>query len=211
MRGFHSEQAATSCAVPGTIRRLPAIVVGRNGGTHSWPPIQSERSLSRQPDRRRNPPSGASHSTTSCRPIRNSPRVRPAAAKVAMFAIAIAVVLGAVFYGLNNSTRQSGRHHAADVDGAEHQPSPPAAPPGMRDVTPEGQQPSRARPPAPRRRARSPAAAGLPAPSRSSGQSAGRQVVRLTSRKLTNCAAGTNCPPRFLVLQLNILFNSPPG
>ena len=30
--------------------------------------------------------------------------------KVAMFAIAIAVVLGAVFYGLNNTTRQPGRH-----------------------------------------------------------------------------------------------------
>ena len=40
--------------------------------------------------------------------------------KVAMFAIAIAVVLGAVFYGLNNTHRQPGRHHAADVDGAEH-------------------------------------------------------------------------------------------
>ena len=40
--------------------------------------------------------------------------------KVAMFAIAIAVVLGAVFYGLNNSTGQPGRHHADHLDGAEH-------------------------------------------------------------------------------------------
>ena len=42
-------------------------------------------------------------------------------AKVAMFALAIAVVLGAVFYGLNNTTVNN-----------------PTAPPGMRDVTPRG-------------------------------------------------------------------------
>ena len=39
-------------------------------------------------------------------------------AKVAMFAVAIAVVLGAVFYGLNNTTREPGRHHAAQPDRA---------------------------------------------------------------------------------------------
>ena len=56
--------------------------------------------------------------------------------KVAMFAIAIAVVLGAVFYGLNNTTiNQAGTTPPAQT--AQTQPaSPPAAPPGMRDVTP---------------------------------------------------------------------------
>ena len=56
--------------------------------------------------------------------------------KVAMFAIAIAVVLGAVFYGLNNSTiNQAGTTPPTST--AQNAPvSPPAAPPGMRDVTP---------------------------------------------------------------------------
>ena len=54
--------------------------------------------------------------------------------KVAMFAIAIAVVLGAVFYGLNNSSiNQPGTSSTAQNT---TQTSPPAAPPGMRDVTP---------------------------------------------------------------------------
>ena len=56
--------------------------------------------------------------------------------KIAMFAVAIALVLGAVFYGLNNSTiNQAGTSPAAST--AKNTPSsPPAAPPGMRDVTP---------------------------------------------------------------------------
>ncbi len=54
--------------------------------------------------------------------------------KVAMFAIAIAVVLGAVFYGLNNtSINQAWTSSTAQNT---QQSSPPAAPPGMRDVTP---------------------------------------------------------------------------
>jgi hypothetical protein len=53
--------------------------------------------------------------------------------RVALFAIAIAVVLGAVFYGLNNSSV----HQAGTSSTAQNTPSsPPAAPPGMRDVTP---------------------------------------------------------------------------
>lgn len=53
--------------------------------------------------------------------------------KIAMFAVAIALVLGAVFYGLNNSTI----NHAGTASTAQNTPSsPPAAPPGMRDVTP---------------------------------------------------------------------------
>src|SRR5947209_9746896 len=56
--------------------------------------------------------------------------------KVAMFALAIAVVLGAVFYGLNNSSiHQAGTSETTST--AQNTPSsPPAAPPGMRDVTP---------------------------------------------------------------------------
>ena len=55
-------------------------------------------------------------------------------AKVAMFAVAIAVVLGAIFYGLNNTTI----NQACTSSTAQNtsQPSPPAAPrantgPGM--------------------------------------------------------------------------------
>ena len=55
-------------------------------------------------------------------------------AKVAMFAVAIALVLGAVFYGLNNSSiNQAGTASTAQNT---TQSSPRAAPPGMRDVTP---------------------------------------------------------------------------
>lgn len=54
--------------------------------------------------------------------------------KVAMFALAIAVVLGAVFYGLNNSSvNQAGTSTTAQNTA---QTSPPSAPSGMRDVTP---------------------------------------------------------------------------
>jgi hypothetical protein len=56
--------------------------------------------------------------------------------KIAMFAVAVAVVLGAVFYGLNNSsTNQPGTATSAQNT---TQTSPPSAPPGMRDVTPRG-------------------------------------------------------------------------
>ena len=56
--------------------------------------------------------------------------------RVAMFAIAIAVVLGAVFYGLNNSTINQAGTSPTTATAQNTQSSPPAAPPGMRDVTP---------------------------------------------------------------------------
>jgi hypothetical protein len=57
-------------------------------------------------------------------------------AKIAMFAIAIAVVMGALFYGLNNTTvNQAGTEPSSQT--AQTQPANPAAPPGMRDVTPK--------------------------------------------------------------------------
>jgi hypothetical protein len=60
----------------------------------------------------------------------------PSGAKVAMFAVAIAVVLGALFYGLNNTTvNQAGTTPPNQT--AQTTPAKPAAPPGMRDVTPK--------------------------------------------------------------------------
>ena len=60
----------------------------------------------------------------------------PSGAKIAMFAVAIAVVLGALFYGLNNtSVNQASTDQGART--AQTQPANPAEPPGMRDVTPK--------------------------------------------------------------------------
>src|SRR4051812_41037386 len=58
--------------------------------------------------------------------------------KVAMFAIAIALVLGAVFYGLNNSSMNpAGTGSTATAPATQNTAQTnPAAPPGMRDVTP---------------------------------------------------------------------------
>lgn len=59
---------------------------------------------------------------------------RASGGRITMYAVAIAVILGAVFYGLNNSSM----HRAGTSSTAQHtaQDRPPAAPPGMRDVTP---------------------------------------------------------------------------
>ena len=71
----------------------------------------------------------------SCKPIPTLAEGSPSGAKVAMFAVAIAVVLGALFYGLNNTTvNQAGTTPPNQT--AQTQPANPAAPPGMRDVTP---------------------------------------------------------------------------
>jgi hypothetical protein len=83
---------------------------------------------------------------------------RPASGtKIAMFAVAIAVVMGALFYGLNNtSVNQAGTTPPSQT--AQTNPTSPSAPPGMRDVTPRantesgtttGAAPSRPTPPAP--------------------------------------------------------------
>jgi hypothetical protein len=78
-------------------------------------------------------------------------------AKVAMFAVAIALVMGALFYGLNNTNvNQAGTTPPSQT--AQTNPAAPTAPPGMRDVTPRantesgtttGAAPSRPTPPAP--------------------------------------------------------------
>jgi cell division protein FtsN len=62
---------------------------------------------------------------------------RASGGRVAMFAVAAALILGAVFYGLNNTTiNQAGTSSTAQNAQNTAQTSPPAAPPGMRDVTP---------------------------------------------------------------------------
>ena len=66
---------------------------------------------------------------------------RASGAKVAMFALAIAVVLGAVFYGLNNTTVNNAGTTPPSQTAQQTQPANPAAPPGMRDVTPRNNEP----------------------------------------------------------------------
>ena len=56
--------------------------------------------------------------------------------RVAMYAIAIAVVLGVVFYGLNNSTVNQAGTTPPSETAQQTQPANPAGPSGMRDVTP---------------------------------------------------------------------------
>ena len=93
--------------------------------------------------------------------------------RVAMFASAIAVVLGAVFYGLNNATvNQAGTTPATSTAQNTERTSPPAAPTGMRDVTPRpnsepgtttGAAPARPQAPAAQAPAATPPAADAPA------------------------------------------------
>lgn len=55
--------------------------------------------------------------------------------RIAIFAVAIAVILGAVFYGLNNSSSNRAGTTSPTAENSA-QTSPPPAPAGMRDVTP---------------------------------------------------------------------------
>ena len=62
--------------------------------------------------------------------------------KVALFAVAVALVLGAVFYGLNNTTTgNQASNEPATKTAQQAPPTNPAAPPGMRDVTPRNNEP----------------------------------------------------------------------
>jgi hypothetical protein len=56
-------------------------------------------------------------------------------AKIALFALGVALVLGAVFYSLNNTSVQKAGTSSSTAQNAAPM-SPPPAPPGMRDVTP---------------------------------------------------------------------------
>jgi hypothetical protein len=59
-------------------------------------------------------------------------------AKIALFALGIAIVLGAAFYGLNHSSvnQQASTVRTPANSQNTASTSPPAAPQGMRDVTP---------------------------------------------------------------------------
>jgi hypothetical protein len=61
---------------------------------------------------------------------------RASGGKIALFAICIALVLGAVFYGLNNSSINQAST-APPAQTAQTEPATPPSPPGMRDVTPK--------------------------------------------------------------------------
>jgi uncharacterized protein HemX len=56
--------------------------------------------------------------------------------KIALFALAVALILGAVFYGLNNSSVNQATTAPPAQTAQQTQPASPTAPPGMRDVTP---------------------------------------------------------------------------
>jgi hypothetical protein len=58
--------------------------------------------------------------------------------RIALFAVGIAVVLGLVFYGLNNSSTNQQNAATTPAPTAQNSAatSPPVAPPGMRDVSP---------------------------------------------------------------------------
>jgi hypothetical protein len=82
--------------------------------------------------------------------------------RIALFAVAIAVILGAVFYGLNNTSINSNATNTAQTTPANQntaQTSPPV-PPGVRDVTPHNNmQPGTTTGAAPERPQQPPAAA----------------------------------------------------
>lgn len=64
--------------------------------------------------------------------------------RIALFAVAIAVVLGVVFYGLNNSsteTSTASQPAPATQNTAQNNASKPPVAPGVRDVTPTNTQP----------------------------------------------------------------------
>jgi hypothetical protein len=56
--------------------------------------------------------------------------------KIALFAVGLALVLGAVFYGLNNTSIKDAQT-SPPAQTAQTQSTQPQAPPGMRDVTPK--------------------------------------------------------------------------
>jgi len=60
---------------------------------------------------------------------------RASTGKIALFAMSLALILGAVFYGMNHSATNEAST-AAPAQTAQTQPAAPQAPPGMRDVTP---------------------------------------------------------------------------
>jgi hypothetical protein len=56
--------------------------------------------------------------------------------RIALLAVAIAIVLGVVFYGLNNTSTGTNTAQTTPTNQSTAQTSPPPVPPGVRDVTP---------------------------------------------------------------------------
>jgi hypothetical protein len=56
--------------------------------------------------------------------------------KIALFAVGLALVLGVVFYGLNNTTVKEAQTPPPAQTAQTQNAVPQGAPPGMRDVTP---------------------------------------------------------------------------
>ncbi len=59
------------------------------------------------------------------------------ASKVALFAVGLALVLGAVFYGLNNTSVKEAQTSPPAQTAQTQNTAPQGAPAGMRDVTPK--------------------------------------------------------------------------
>jgi hypothetical protein len=57
--------------------------------------------------------------------------------RVALFAVGIAIILGAVFYGLNNTSVHEAQTQPPAQTAQTQNGASPTAPPGMRDVTPK--------------------------------------------------------------------------
>src|SRR6478735_3083760 len=57
--------------------------------------------------------------------------------KITLFAVGLALILGAVFYGLNNTSVKEVETTPPAQTAQTQNANPPAAPPGMRDVTPK--------------------------------------------------------------------------
>jgi len=64
------------------------------------------------------------------------PEASTSSTRIALYALGAAIVLGFVFYGLNNSSVQQAGTTPPSQSAQSEPASPPAAPPGMRDVTP---------------------------------------------------------------------------
>jgi hypothetical protein len=56
--------------------------------------------------------------------------------KIALFAVGLALILGAVFYGLNNTSVKEAQTAPPAQTAQTQNSAPQGAPPGMRDVTP---------------------------------------------------------------------------
>ena len=62
---------------------------------------------------------------------------RASTGKVVLFAVAFALILGAVFYSLNNTSVKEAQTAPPTHTAQTQNNGQPAAPPGMRDVTPK--------------------------------------------------------------------------